>query len=153
MAKSENSKIWIVTYNSSDYPIILILRVLHDSPIFPTIRFFRLYDSSDCPLITLFWCRVKLFCFSTFRFQWSSHTNSCLVFKLALKSTYFATNDHLRGVFSGKCSKANNNDFNCEKLDILSFIFRDVNELNYLLLHNVHLVNSNSLFVNLRHKR
>ena len=35
--------------------------------------------------------------------------------------------EHLRGVFfSGKCSKANSNDFNCEKLNILSFILRDV---------------------------
>ena len=36
MVKSDNSKIWIVTYNSSD-PI----RFLHDSPIFPIIRFLR----------------------------------------------------------------------------------------------------------------
>ena len=32
MAKSENSNIWIVTYNSSDSPMMAILRFLHDSP-------------------------------------------------------------------------------------------------------------------------
>ena len=37
MAKSENSKIWIVTYNSSDSPIIPVLRVLCYSPIFPIL--------------------------------------------------------------------------------------------------------------------
>ena len=38
MAKSKNSiKIWIVTYNSSDSPIIPILRVLCYSPIFPIL--------------------------------------------------------------------------------------------------------------------
>ena len=82
MAKSENTKIWIVTYNSSDSPIstrfsdfytilrffrlydssdcysaiFLILLVLHDSPIFPIIRFFWLLNSdfSDSPSSTRF---------------------------------------------------------------------------------------------------
>ena len=69
MVKSENSKIRVLIYNSSDSAIIATLRDLYylfyiyrDSPIFPTIRFFnpiiatiytilrffRLYDSSDC---------------------------------------------------------------------------------------------------------
>ena len=33
-----------------------------------------------------------------------------------LSLTYFAINDHLNGVFCGKCSKANNSDFNWEEL-------------------------------------
>ena len=43
MAKSENSKIWISTYDFSDS---LILQVLNHSPIFPIIRLFRFYDYS-----------------------------------------------------------------------------------------------------------
>ena len=45
-----------MTYNSSDSPIIPILRLLHDSPIFPIIRFFRLLfcHFSDSPNSTRF---------------------------------------------------------------------------------------------------
>ena len=72
MVKSENSKIWIVTYNSSDSPIILILQFLHDSLIFPIIWFFRLLfffpilwvmrDSPIFPIIQFF----RFFWFSDF---------------------------------------------------------------------------------------
>jgi len=44
MAKSENSKIWIVTYNSS---IIPILQFLHDSPIFTIVRLYHLLFSDS----------------------------------------------------------------------------------------------------------
>ena len=51
MIKSENNKIRVLIYNSSDSAIIATLRDLYYSPIFPIIRF---SDSSDCPPIIPF---------------------------------------------------------------------------------------------------
>ena len=50
MAKSENSKIWIVIYNSSDSQFIPILGFLHDSPIFPIVQLYCFLFSDSCLL-------------------------------------------------------------------------------------------------------
>ena len=47
MVKSENSKIRVLIYNSSDSAIIATLRDLYYSPIFPIIRFFRFFRLSS----------------------------------------------------------------------------------------------------------
>ena len=47
MVKSENSKIRVLIYNSSDSAIIATFRDLYYSPIFQIIRFFRFFRLSS----------------------------------------------------------------------------------------------------------
>ena len=90
MVKSENSKIRVLIYNSSDSAIIATLRDLYYSPIFPMIRFFRFFRlSSDytyfsySPIITTIYRESPIFSDDTiFRSDYNDYLHNSPIFPI-----------------------------------------------------------------------